>query len=293
MLLRHIGFTLVELLVVISIIALLMAVLLPALAKAREQAKRVVCMSGIRQLTVAWGLYADTYNDKIVNVHTPGNGDTTRCEQCPDCPAGGDYIAKATAMTNTTLSGDEHYKETPWVGGAYKSTGQLPEAAIKCAVQTGALYRYVPNFKLYRCPTADKGQFFTYNAMCSMNGSNLNNAPAIKNRNEIKNTTKRIVFMDEGKVTPDDFVVNIDEEKWWDPPEIRHSNGQVFSFVDGHTELWKWCNDTITFARDTSYISGVSQHHIPVSAAERNDLYRVQKGCWGKFGPTSVPVTVD
>ena len=61
------GFTLVELLVVIAIIALLMAVLLPALNKARTQAKRIVCLSNMRQLVAAWMAYADNYDGKIVN----------------------------------------------------------------------------------------------------------------------------------------------------------------------------------------------------------------------------------
>ena len=61
------GFTLVELLVVIAIIALLMAILLPALNKARELGKRTVCFGNVRQLILAWTMYADENDDKIVN----------------------------------------------------------------------------------------------------------------------------------------------------------------------------------------------------------------------------------
>lgn len=53
------GFSLVELLVVIGIIAALIAILLPAVNRAREEAKRVVCLSNIRQLSAAWLAYAD------------------------------------------------------------------------------------------------------------------------------------------------------------------------------------------------------------------------------------------
>ena len=61
------GFTLVELLVVIAIIALLMGILIPALTKARRVAKRVVCMSNMRQLLAAWMSYAEQNDGKLVN----------------------------------------------------------------------------------------------------------------------------------------------------------------------------------------------------------------------------------
>ena len=54
--------------------------------------------------------------------------------------------------------------------------------------------------------------------------------------------------MDEGKVTPDSFAVYYNTEKWFDPPEVRHSGGQVFSFVDNHAEIWKWSKETSDFA---------------------------------------------
>jgi prepilin-type N-terminal cleavage/methylation domain-containing protein len=62
-----VGFTLIELLVVIAIIALLMALLFPAFSKAREQGKRIVCMSNLRQLTIAWTAYAQMNSEKLVN----------------------------------------------------------------------------------------------------------------------------------------------------------------------------------------------------------------------------------
>ncbi|MHC4331052.1 MAG: type II secretion system protein, partial [Planctomycetota bacterium] len=56
---RKEGFTLIELLVVIAIIAILLAILMPALNRVREQGKRAVCLSNLKQLSLAWILYAD------------------------------------------------------------------------------------------------------------------------------------------------------------------------------------------------------------------------------------------
>ena len=122
------GFTLVELLVVIAIIAVLMAILMPALNRAREQGKRAACLNNCKQLALAWGLYADDNDDKIIN----GN----------------------------TSTGSHNKDGTCWV---YWPGRGAPEADRIQGIKDGLLFQYCPNIKLYKCPTGIRGEVFKLN----------------------------------------------------------------------------------------------------------------------------------
>ena len=260
------GFTLVELLVVIAIIAVLMAILLPALNRVREQGKRVVCLNNMKQLALSWILYADDYEGDIMN----GDG------------------------------GHDHNngKEKAWVGKCwdnYQAGISLAEDLQKAAIQSGAMWPYAGDLGLYKCPTGKRGELLTYTVMDSMNaypqpGNTRGRGDVahliIKNRNRMKSPPMRIVFIDEGWVTPDSFAVHSDKPKWWDNPTVRHGDGTCFGFADGHSEWRKWKGlETILAGRkgDLKYIPDIL---TPNTHEGKEDLVTIQKSCWWKLNYT-------
>ena len=258
------GFTLIELLVVIAIIAVLMGVLMPALSRAREQGKRAVCENNLKQLTLAWGLYADDNNGKLVN-------------------------GQAGMLVN------------PWVGQTWLSyqqgtyqTAPVQEAAIK----GGALWKYVSNLGVYKCPTGRRGELQTYGITDSMNGlTNGRNLPAnnrsgktvclIKQLSEIVTpaASMRAVFLDEGRTTPDTYAVYYDRSVWWDPPLVRHGQGTCLSFADHHVEYWKWKERaTMILAKDADENKYFSSPSVPLSQPNSEDIRRIATATWGRVG---------
>ena len=256
------GFTLIELLVVIAIIAVLMAILIPALHRAREQGRRALCLSNLKQLTMAWIMYADDNDDILVNG--------------------------AIGYSNAETNWGKHKGERAWVDRL--ATGWEEQ---QDAIRDGALWPYVKDVKMYRCPTGRKEEALTYAIMFSMNAvehdwvKGVPNAH-IKKRTEIHNPAPpyRLVFIDEGFMTPDAYAVYYHQENWFDSPPVRHGDGTTLSFADGHSDHWRWKGtDTIKHAREEEN-TGPQVGWTPQTPAGFQDLYKMQKGCWGKLGYT-------
>jgi prepilin-type N-terminal cleavage/methylation domain-containing protein/prepilin-type processing-associated H-X9-DG protein len=293
---RHKAFTLVELLVVIAVIALLMAILLTTLPKMRERGKRIVCLSNLRQLTIAWTMYAQVNDEKLVNGGPIAPGGP--CPASMDCPPGTDCAAipPTTIMTADAFR-NFHINELPWVGKAWGSftTGvAAPECCQKCAIRTGALWKYARNEKIYRCPTGKKDELVTYAIIDSMNGkymysgcSGASPVPpnlCLKSIPQIKKPYDRFVFLDEGFLTPDSYAVNYACQKWFDVPMIRHSRGTNASFADGHAaRLMYRADETIQAGLKNTF------NFVPTTCTGKNDLYNMQIRCWGQIGYSPDP----
>src|SRR5213592_286562 len=66
---QRLGFTLIELMVVIAIIAILASMLLPALAKSKQKAHAIACVNNLKQLTLCWIMYAHDNDDKLIRTY--------------------------------------------------------------------------------------------------------------------------------------------------------------------------------------------------------------------------------
>ena len=279
------AFTLIELLVVIAIIAVLMAILMPALNRAREQGRRAVCLSNLKQLTLAWIMYADENDDKIVNGEAAG---------------GGNGLA-------TVPTGGRHKGEKWWVGGDcgdFWAGEHLPMETQLNAIRAGALFPYCKKETLYRCPTGVRGEMRTYSIGDSMNGiprsgTHHDNKVGvrvgrtvlwIKNRTEIisPGPAQRLVFLDEGRITPDSYATHYVNERWWDPPFVRHGDGTNVSFADGHSDYWKYRGQkTLRIGKLAAvpYLDAHALHQMqPESPDDFEDLHKMQKAIWGRLG---------
>jgi prepilin-type N-terminal cleavage/methylation domain-containing protein len=276
------GFTLVELLVVISIIALLMAILLPALARARELGKRAVCLNQIKQLGVAWYIYCDDNGERLPygniwyswsdywGIPRKGPCFVEPVHVFPHVPAG--PMSQATQQNQSFPA--NHPDLTDW----------------QHAISEGTIWKYVKDYKIYKCPVADKGRYSTYQMSESLAGdpsptttpSAPNTSPAFTLRTQLKRTAEMFVFLDTGDAGSGAFwltYVSTPELQWGDGPPTRHGIGTTFVFADQHAEYRKWTDP------HTLKVIQLGGWMNPLAVAGGNcdcDLRWLNKITWGK-----------
>jgi prepilin-type N-terminal cleavage/methylation domain-containing protein/prepilin-type processing-associated H-X9-DG protein len=223
------AFTLIELLVVIAIIAILAAMLLPALSKAKTNAQSIYCLNNLKQLQLGWKLY-ETDNNGWFPVNT-----------------------------SRVIAGQPESISNSWVWG----NAQFDTNTTN--ITTGSLYPDINSVAVYHCPAdqatvkgSASAQHLRSYSIEGWLGSNFNFGPEWDwpdpNPSEIggyvyktrDSTLTRpgpsevFAFIDDNELTIDDGIFVIGEGDWWDCPADRHNQGANLSFLDGHAEHHRW-----------------------------------------------------
>ena len=231
------GFTLIELLVVIAMIAILAALLLPALGKARERTRGIQCLNNTRQLVLAWQLYADDHAGRL--AYNLGQVNTA---------------AGAAPRTNAN-----------WVNNVL--TWDLDSDNTNALTVTDAsLGTYVNKSRqTFRCPSDrylssiqrragwdERVRSYSMNAMVgdagalSGGGVNLNNPSYVQyfSLASIPAPVNIFVFLDEHPDTIDDgyFLNKFYSAGWFDLPASYHNGAASVAFADGHVVSHRWSN---------------------------------------------------
>ncbi len=221
---RH-AFTLIELLVVIAIIAILAAMLLPALSRAKCKAVGISCLNNLKQLQLGWMLYSNDNDDKIVAT-------------------GGTAVLAPTPNNPLYLPGGPNAN---WVLG-------LADSPDLDFIRNGLLWPYINKLEVYKDPGDNRprsnGRVNQRNM--SMNAwmnplsdeglLQVNNYVVFRKQAQIRRPVDTWVAIDENPESINDgwFVVRPGANAWYDYPAIYHCNAGSLSFADGHAEVKKW-----------------------------------------------------
>lgn len=218
------GFTLIEILVVIAIIALLAALLFPVFARAREGARTKVCLSNMKQLGLGFQQYLNDYGKRY-----PGAGQYQKWgglgqsigTKLPDGISSGHWV-KGFNDDNTAHSGSGKLAYLD----DYKPSGN------KADVAGGALYPYIKSAQVYVCPSNPDGEQkgLTYSMNCAITGMH-----------DVRMTQPSdiILLVDEDKAN-DGFWYAINSTSSTDALTQIHNGGGNLLFADGHVKFYPY-----------------------------------------------------
>jgi prepilin-type processing-associated H-X9-DG protein len=271
---------------------LLVAILIPVASAARERGQRTVCLNNLHQLTLAWTMYADQHDGKLVCG-------TTFC----------------------TTAGNGRWTMEGWagsVGSAFMfpaSRSDIVENPDK-----GPLWPYLRDIDIYRCPGGRKGHGITYAIVSGANGSDVEGTytsslytggseltePGKRAGRTVLRLTRltditspgpaeRAVFLDQGQTQMGDFYVYYLYPRWeaTSIPPRHHAKGVTVSMADGHAEYWAWKGRETTTALPRKLVPARNvfievlakgSSYEPTTDDGLYDLQRMQRATWGRLG---------
>jgi prepilin-type processing-associated H-X9-DG protein len=262
------GFTVVELLVVVALIAALAALLLPTLNRARARAQGYQSVNNTRQLLLAWVLYSDDFNGRL--AYNLGG------------PAGGKDPAQKTSLNwvNNNLTWELDADNT--------NTFTLTEAGLGPYASKVA--------SIYRCPSdrvlsetqqkagwTQRVRSYSMNAMVgdagelSAEGRNKNNPKYVQffRITDIPLPADIFVFVEEHPDSINDgyFLNQYYTNVWIDLPASDHNGAAPFAFADGHAQLQRW----LDASTKQPQLPDAVEFPVAVRTGEMNDLNWVMK----------------
>jgi prepilin-type N-terminal cleavage/methylation domain-containing protein/prepilin-type processing-associated H-X9-DG protein len=221
------GFTLVELLVVIAIMGLLTGLLLPALARAKNSGQVTSCLNNLRQLQLAWTMYADDHDGRLVR---------------------NDYVI-----------GKPHPSRSSWVQGRLDYSPANPvntNSAIFLDESLSSFAAYIKTPKVYRCPSDRSAVIINGQPHSRVRSYGMNWSLASERRTEVKvlrkfseiqrpAPSKMFVFIDQHPDYISDIHFHMSlaadgQEMFLDVPSAGHNGSGTLTFADGHAERRKW-----------------------------------------------------
>jgi prepilin-type N-terminal cleavage/methylation domain-containing protein/prepilin-type processing-associated H-X9-DG protein len=232
---RKAGFTLLELLVVMAVVAVLAGLLLPVLSQARKRGQTLICQNNERQLILAWMLYIDEHEGWL--PYNYGTADTKRTV------AAGKFYNWVNNVMSWEL--DEDNTNTWWIAagglGPYlqgvTSPFHCPSDRVLSDVQKRAGWRE-------RLRSVSMNAMLGYAGQFTRQGTNVNNPEYLQfyKQSEIPNPSQIFVFIEEHPDSIDDgyFLNQLDSMEWHDLPASYHNGGANLSFADGHLEYRQW-----------------------------------------------------
>jgi len=251
--------TLIEMLVVLAIIALLTAIIVPAQHAVRAHAAASVCLSNLRQLTLAWLMYNDDHHGLIVGGSTYYSEDY--------CPTPYRWV-EVPLFNDTDNPEKDPVPDPEQYSNAYRLNG----------IRAGKLFGYCQDESVYHCP-ADRtsvkqpepfAAWRSYSIAGLMNGEDFVDREGdmytpianyayietpqgqqtlicVTRESQIRSPSEKYVFVEEAIAGSEYFTLGsfvlmgqLVRESWWNWPAAFHSNSGTLGFSDGHAENRKW-----------------------------------------------------